>query len=44
MKSLTITTSLYVLIASTALLAYPTQVIYQDGPQDPLFVPEHVHE
>ena len=35
---------LCVLFASTTALAYPTQVFHTDGPQDPLFVPEHVHE
>ena len=25
-------------------MGYPTQVIFNDGPQDPLFVPEFVHE
>ena len=36
--------SLCVLFAGTTVLAYPTQVFYTDGPQDPLFVPEFVHE
>lgn len=44
MKKLTITISLCVLIASASVSAYPTQVFYQDGPQDPLFVPQNVHE
>lgn len=44
MKRLLLITSLCVLFASTTVLAYPTQVFHTDGPQDPLFVPEHVHE
>ena len=44
MKNLTIAISLCVLIASTTVLAVPTQVNYTDGPQDPLFVPVDVHE
>jgi hypothetical protein len=44
MKNLTITISLCVLLASTTVLAVPTQVTYTDGPQDPLFVPVNVHE
>ena len=44
MKNVTITISLCVLFTSAAVLAYPTQVFYNDGPQDPLFVPENVHE
>ena len=36
--------SLCVLFASTTVLANLTQVIYGDGPQDPLFVPSLVHE
>jgi hypothetical protein len=43
MKKLIITT-LCVLLASTTVLAVPTQVTYTDGPQDPLFVPVDVHE
>ncbi len=39
-----IITTLCVLFAATAAMAYPTQVIYDDGPQDTLFVPEFVHE
>ena len=44
MKRLLLITSLCVLFASTTVLAVPTQVFYTDGPQDPLFVPEFVHE
>ena len=36
--------SLCVLFTSTTAFAYPTQVVYNDGPQDPLFVPVDVHE
>ena len=43
MKNLIITT-LCVLFASTTVLAYPTQVSYNDGPQDPLAIPVEVHE
>ncbi len=43
MKNLIIA-SLCVLFASATALAYPTQVFYIDGPQDPLFVPPEVHE
>ena len=44
MKNLILTISLCILFASTTVLAYPTQVFHQDGPQDPLFVPQNVHE
>jgi hypothetical protein len=44
MKSLLTITSLCVLFASATVLAYPTQVFHTDGPQDPLFVPDNVHE
>ena len=44
MKNVTITIILCVLFASTTVLAYPTQVSYTDGPQDPLVVPVDVHE
>ena len=44
MKNLTIAISLCVLFASTTVLAYPTQVFYNDGPQDPLAIPVEVHE
>ena len=44
MRNLKLTISLCVLIASTTVLAFPTQVTYTDGPQDPLFVPQDVHE
>jgi hypothetical protein len=44
MKRLLLITCLSVLFASTTVLAVPTQVIYTDGPQDPLFVPLDVHE
>ena len=43
MKNLLIT-SLCVLFAVATAMAYPTQVFYTDGPQDPLVVPEFVHE
>ena len=43
MKNLVIT-SLSVLIASTTVLAYPVQVTHTDGPQDPLVVPQFLHE
>ena len=43
MKNLLITGAC-VLLASTTVLANPTQVVYTDGPQDPLFVPSLVHE
>ncbi len=36
--------SLCVLFAGTTAMAFPTQVFHVDGPQDPLFVPEFVHE
>ena len=44
MKKLLIITGVFLLSASTTVLAYPTQVDYTDGPQDPLFVPPLVHE
>ena len=43
MKRLLIT-SLCVLFASTIAIAFPVQVISNDGPQDPLLVPPVVHE
>ena len=43
MKHSIITTVCVLFVAATAL-AYPTQVVHTDGPQDPLFVPSLVHE
>ncbi len=39
-----IITTLCVLFAATAAMAYPLEVYYIDGPQDPLVVPIDVHE
>ena len=39
-----IVTILIVLFAGTTALAYPVTVDYTDGPQDPLVVPNFVHE
>jgi hypothetical protein len=44
MKRLLLITSLCMLFASTTVFAYPTQVSYNDGPQDPLAIPVEVHE
>ncbi len=33
-----------VAFASATVFAYPQEVFFIDGPQDPLFVPKHVHE
>ena len=44
MKKLLIVTSLCLSFASTIALAVPTQVFYTNGPQDPLLVPQNVHE
>jgi hypothetical protein len=44
MRNKTITISLFVVLTSAVVIAYPTQVTYVDGPQDPLFVPLEVHE
>ena len=44
MKKSLIIASICVLFAGTAAWAYPTQVSYIDGPQDPLVIPPEVHE
>ena len=44
MKKSLIIAGICVLFAGTVAWAYPMQVTHTDGPQDPLFVPQDVHE